>query len=136
MRPSFNPDAAEQAALAQQLAYALPPAHRELFGNLKRSFTCGDFFFVHAGIRPGVPLSEQTDDDLFWIRERFLKCTDKFEKIIVHGHTPVAEVEFHSNRINVDTGAFATGRLSCLRIEADNILWFAGKRVGAARLYL
>jgi serine/threonine protein phosphatase 1 len=136
IRPSFNPDGAEQVALARQLAEALPPAHRELFGNLKRSFSCGDFFFVHAGIRPGVPLSEQTDDDLFWIRDRFLKCTDKFEKIIVHGHTPVEEVEFHSNRINVDTGAFATGRLSCLRIEADGILWFAGTRVGAARLHL
>lgn len=136
IRPSFNPDAAEQAALARRLADALPPAHVAFLGSLKRSFSCGDFFFVHAGVRPGVPLLQQTDEDLFWIREKFLNCQDKFEKIIVHGHTPVAEVEFHSNRINVDTGAFATGRLSCLRIEADNVLWFSGTRVGAGRVYL
>ena len=136
VRPSFNPDPAEQAALAQRLATALPPAHRQFLASLKRSFSCGDFFFVHAGVRPGVPLSEQTDEDLFWIREKFLRHAEKFEKIIVHGHTPVDEVEFHSNRINVDTGAFATGRLSCLRIEAENILWFAGTRVGGARMYL
>jgi serine/threonine protein phosphatase 1 len=134
--PSFNPDMAEQSALARRLASVLPPAHTQFLGSLRRSFSCGDFFFVHAGVRPGVPLSQQTDEDLFWIRDKFLKCPEKFEKIIVHGHTPVAEVEFHSNRINIDTGAFATGRLSCLRIEADNILWFAGTRVGAGRLYL
>jgi serine/threonine protein phosphatase 1 len=136
IRPSFNPDMAEQAALARRLAAALPPAHVKFLGSLKRTFSCGDFFFVHAGVRPGVPLSQQTDEDLFWIREKFLKWSEKFEKIIVHGHTPVAEVEFHSNRINVDTGAFATGRLSCLRIEGDNVLWFSGTRVGAARVYL
>lgn len=136
IRPSFNPDAAEQAALAARLADVLPPVHMQFLGDLKRSFSCGDFFFVHAGVRPRVPLSQQTDEDLFWIREKFLRFPEKFEKIIVHGHTPVPEVEFHSNRINIDTGAFATGRLSCLRVEADNILWFAGTRVGAGRIYL
>ena len=136
VRPSFSPDAAELTGLARRLADALPPAHIQFFRSLQRSFSCGDFFFVHAGVRPGVPLSQQTDEDLLWIREKFLRCPEKFEKIIVHGHTPVAEVEFHSNRINIDTGAFATGQLSCLRIEGDNILWFAGTRVGAARLYL
>jgi serine/threonine protein phosphatase 1 len=136
VKPSFSPDPAEQAALARWLADVLPPAHIRFFRSLQASFSCGDFFFVHAGVRPGVPLSQQTDEDMFWIREKFLRCRDKFAKIIVHGHTPVAEVEFHSNRINVDTGAFATGRLSCLRIEGDNILWFAGTHVGAGRLYL
>jgi serine/threonine protein phosphatase 1 len=136
IKPSFNPDAAEQTIIARQLADILPPAHRQFFENLQRCFICGDFFFVHAGVRPGVPLSQQKDEDLFWIRERFLNSEEKFEKIIVHGHTPVAEVEFHSNRINVDTGAFATGQLSCLRIEADTILWFTGTRVGAGRICL
>jgi diadenosine tetraphosphatase ApaH/serine/threonine PP2A family protein phosphatase len=136
IKPSLNPDAAEQTVLAQQLADVLPPTHRQFLENLQRSFICGDFFFVHAGVRPGVPLSQQTDEDLFWIRERFLNSGEKFGKIIVHGHTPVTEVEFHPNRINVDTGAFATGQLSCLRIEADNILWFTGSRVGACRICL
>ncbi len=140
IRPSSNPDAAEQTVLAQRLADVLPPAHRQFLESLKRSFTCGDFFFVHAGVRPGVPLSQQTDDDLFWIRDEFLLSDEKFGKIIVHGHNPVMDVEFHSNRINIDTGAFVTGRLSCLRIESDEALFnvhcFAGSHVGARRLYL
>jgi serine/threonine protein phosphatase 1 len=140
IRPSFNPDADEQAMLAHQLAEILPPGHRRFFGNLKRSFSCGDFFFVHAGVRPGVPLSQQADEDLFWIRDEFLNSEEKFGKIIVHGHNPVIDVEFHSNRINIDTGAFVTGRLSCLRIDSDEALFnvhcFAGEHVGARRLYL
>jgi len=125
--------------LAKRLAEALPPLHWQFLRNLKRSFSCGDFFFVHAGVRPGVPLSQQRDDDLFWIRNEFLDSKEKFGKIIVHGHNPVADVEFHSNRINIDTGAYATGRLSCLRIESDqamfNVHCFGG-RVEARRVYL
>jgi serine/threonine protein phosphatase 1 len=121
IRPPFNPGAAEQTMLAQRLADVLPLAHRQFFRSLSRSFGCGDFFFVHAGVRPGVPLSQQTDEDLFWIRDEFLDSSEEFEKIIVHGHSPVKNVEFHPNRINIDTGAFATGRLSCLRIESDKI---------------
>jgi serine/threonine protein phosphatase 1 len=138
IKPSFKPD--EQTTLAQRLAEALPPAHRQFFRNLGRSFSCGDFFFVHAGVRPGVPLSEQKDEDLFWIRDEFLNSRESFGKIIVHGHNPVMDVEFHSNRINIDTGAYATGRLSCLRIESDQTLFnvhcFAGTHVGARKLYI
>jgi serine/threonine protein phosphatase 1 len=140
VRPSVNPDAVEQTILAERLADVMPPAHRQFFGNLKRSFSCGDFFFVHAGVRPGVPLSQQRDEDLFWIRDEFLDSKEKFGKIIVHGHSPVADVDFHANRINIDTGAYATGRLSCLRIESDqpmfNVHCFGGAHVEARRLYL
>jgi serine/threonine protein phosphatase 1 len=136
IRPSFNPDAAEQSVLVRQLTDVLPPAHRQFFGSLKRSFSCGDFFFVHAGVRPGVPLLQQTDEDLFWIREEFHKAEEKFGQIIVHGHHPVEDVEFHSNRINIDTGAFATGRLSCLRIEADDVRTIAGTHAGGQRIYI
>ena len=140
VRPSFNPHAPERTMLAQRFADVLPPAHRQFFANLTRSFSCGDFFFVHAGVRPGVPLSQQRDDDLFWIRDEFLDSKEKFGKIIVHGHNPVTDVEFHSNRINIDTGAFVTGRLSCLRIESDEALFnvhcFAGAHVESRRLYL
>ena len=140
IRPSSNLDAPEPAMLAKRLADVLPPPHRQFFRNLGRSFICGDFFFVHAGVRPGVPLSQQADEDLFWIRDEFLNSEERFGKIIVHGHNPVMEVEFRSNRINIDTGAFVTGRLSCLRIESDpalfNIHHFVGTPVGARRLYL
>jgi serine/threonine protein phosphatase 1 len=140
IRPPSNPDAAEQMMLARQLAEVLPPARRQFLRNLRRSFSCGDFFFVHAGVRPGVPLSQQTDEDLFWIRDEFLYSEERFGKIIVHGHNPVMDVEFYPNRINIDTGAFATWRLSCLRIESDEALFnvhcFAGPHVGARRLFL
>jgi serine/threonine protein phosphatase 1 len=141
IRPPSNPDTAAQMVLTQRLAEVLPPAHRQFLRNLERSFSCGDFFFVHAGVRPGVALSRQADEDLFWIRDEFLKSEERFGKIIVHGHNPVMDVEFHPNRINIDTGAFVTGRLSCLRIDSDEALFnvhcFAGTHVGAAlRLYL
>jgi serine/threonine protein phosphatase 1 len=140
IRPPSNPDAPERMMLAQRLAEVLPPAHRQFLRNLERSFSCGDFFFVHAGVRPGVPLSQQADEDLFWIRNEFLNSGERFGKIIVHGHNPVMDVEFHSNRVNIDTGAFVTGRLSCLRIDSDEALFnvhcFAGTHVGARRLYL
>ena len=77
----------------------------------------GDFFFCHAGIRPGVALADQTKQDLIWIREEFLRHPRLHPKVVVHGHTPTAEPEVMANRVNVDTGAFATGRLSALVID-------------------
>jgi serine/threonine protein phosphatase 1 len=93
----------------------------KFLSSLKSSFIFGDFFFVHAGIRPGIPLSQQRDEDLLWIREDFLLCEEDFGKIIVHGHTPVLEPEIRPNRINVDTGAYATGKLTCLILEQNAV---------------
>jgi serine/threonine protein phosphatase 1 len=100
---------------------ALPQAHFRFFRCLKSSFACGDFFFAHAGVKPNVDLSQQKERDLLWIREEFLSSTDDFGKIIVHGHTPTSEIEVRPNRINIDTGAFATGRLTCLVIENESL---------------
>jgi serine/threonine protein phosphatase 1 len=96
---------------------ALPQAHFRFFRELQSSFACGDFFFAHAGVRPNVELSRQKESDLLWIREEFLSSNNDFGKIVVHGHTPTAEIEVAPNRINIDTGAFATDRLTCLVIE-------------------
>jgi serine/threonine protein phosphatase 1 len=106
-----------------QLAFhdALPQAHFRFFGSLRNSFSCGDYFFVHAGARPHTDLSLQRESDLLWIRNEFLTSAYDFGKIIVHGHTPTAEIEVRPNRINIDTGAFATGRLTCLVIEGDTL---------------
>ncbi len=106
--------------LASQLDSVFPSSHREFLSNLKHYFIYGDFFFVHAGVRPGIPLDEQSEDDLLWIRDDFLSSEAHFGKIVVHGHTPVLEADIRSNRINIDTGAFATGRLTCLVLENDN----------------
>ncbi|MBN9006624.1 MAG: serine/threonine protein phosphatase [Rhizobiales bacterium] len=109
------------AKLQSEFHSALPQAHFHFFRQLKMSFTCGDFFFAHAGVKPHVALSEQKEEDLLWIRDEFLKARQDFGKIVVHGHTPTHRVEVASNRINVDTGAFATGRLSCLVIDESSI---------------
>lgn len=110
-----------QTELAMAFDKALPPSHRRFLDDLKLSFVCGDYFFVHAGVRPGVALEKQRQEDMLWIRQDFLFCEEDFGKIVVHGHTPVPQPEIRSNRINIDTGAYATGRLSCLVLEADKM---------------
>ncbi len=121
LTPTFNPNEVEEEDLSHGLKILLPASHRQFLEALPLSFTCGDYFFVHAGVRPGALLSRQREDDLLWIRDDFLNYEGPFEKIIVHGHTPVKEPDVRRNRINLDTGAYATGRLSCLRLERDEI---------------
>jgi serine/threonine protein phosphatase 1 len=119
LMPSVRIDLAEQMRLAAALRQALHESHRLFLGRLESSFTCGYFFFVHAGVRPGIPLTKQRQEDLLWIREDFLLYETDFGKIVVHGHTPVHEPDIRPNRINIDTGAYATGRLTCLMLEDD-----------------
>ena len=99
----------------------MPAEHRALLSEMPTSFSCGDYFFVHAGVRPGIPLKDQKEEDLLWIRQDFLLYEGEFEKFIIHGHTPVKEPEIRSNRINLDTGAYATGKLTCLVIEGEDV---------------
>ena len=103
----------------KQLVPLVPAAHVELLRGLERSASYGDFFFCHAGVRPGVELDLQDPDDLIWIRNEFLNDPGLYAKVIVHGHTPVSDVDVRLNRVNLDTGAFATSRLSGLMIEGE-----------------
>ncbi len=119
--PSANPDAAERIQLSQALRKTMPVAHIDFLLSLPAFFEIGKYFFVHAGIRPGVSLDRQREEDLLWIRDDFLLCEDDFGKIIVHGHTPVREPQLLPNRINIDTGAYATGRLTCIRLQGSRI---------------
>jgi serine/threonine protein phosphatase 1 len=112
IRISAPPDLWRQA-----FAEAVPEAHVRFFKSLKLSVSFGDYLFVHAGVRPGVPLSAQTEADLIWIRSPFLNHADPFGKIVVHGHTPGQEPETRPNRIGIDTGAVFTGRLTALRLQ-------------------
>jgi len=102
---------------AEALAQALPATHREFFAGLKTSHETDRYFFCHAGVRPGIPLARQSDDDLMWIRHEFLSSAVDFGKIVVHGHTPVDAPEVRANRLNIDTGAYATGRLTCIALD-------------------
>lgn len=107
------------AAAAARLRAALPMDHVTFLKSLKTSLDQGRYFLCHAGIRPGIPFERQTDEDLMWIRDEFLRSTADFGKIVVHGHTPAPEPEVRPNRINIDTGAFASGRLTCVVLERD-----------------
>ena len=96
---------------------ALPPNHLAFFQSLDLSFSLGDYMFVHAGVRPGVGLAEQSEHDMLWIRDEFLKEKRPFDKIIVHGHTPADQPFIGPGRIGLDTGAYATGVLSAVRLS-------------------
>jgi serine/threonine protein phosphatase 1 len=122
LQPSLNPDKTAQVELIRRLGGVIPETHLAFLRSLKSSFACGDFFFVHAGVRPGVPLGEQQESDLLWIREEFLDSERNFGKFIVHGHTPVREPDIRPNRINIDTGAYATGKLTLLTIQGNSML--------------
>jgi diadenosine tetraphosphatase ApaH/serine/threonine PP2A family protein phosphatase len=105
-------DPVDMAAVAALLRKILPSRHLAFLEGLALSHREGDYFFAHAGIRPGVPLDKQSEDDLLWIREPFLEAPDAREVVVVHGHTPVKAGEVHDNRIAVDTGAVWSDRLT------------------------
>ena len=107
--------------MVRELARAMPRRHLEFLSQLRLTFTCGEFF-VHAGVRPGVPLAEQQEDDLLWIREELLQSQQNFGKFVVHGHTPVRHPELLKSRVNIDTGAYATGNLTSMTIQGTSML--------------
>ena len=99
----------------------LPDSHLKFFQSLRHYYMAGDYLFVHAGLRPGASLEQQTVRDMLWIREEFLDATEQFPKLVVHGHTP-ADGIFHDNRrIGLDTGAFISGKLSAARLFRDEV---------------
>ncbi len=108
-------------AAAQALLAAVPKEHFAFLGSLRLALTVERYFLCHGGVRPGVPLPQQRPEDLLWIREEFLNSRVDFGKIVVHGHTPTPEPELLPNRINVDTGAFMTGRLTCAVLEGAEV---------------
>jgi serine/threonine protein phosphatase 1 len=108
-------------AVRRVMRELIPRDHVAFLGKLALRFSAGGFAFVHAGIRPGVALRNQHEQDLLWIRKGFLDSTADHGFVVVHGHTPVRVPEFKSNRINLDTGAVYTGMLTCLMISDDEM---------------
>jgi diadenosine tetraphosphatase ApaH/serine/threonine PP2A family protein phosphatase len=111
------PSASLMPSLARQLSERLPPSHLEFLQGLELSILMGGFLFVHAGVRPGLPLAKQSRRDLLTIRDPFLACTELLPWRVVHGHTIVERAVVAANKISLDTGAYATGLLSCAVIE-------------------
>ena len=117
-----DPSLRELRRLRLDLLAALPPSHRTFLDGLRLTWSESAYLFVHAGLRPGVPLDRQDPDDLINIRRPFLTSRDRFDgALAVHGHTVVNDPQVHRNRIAIDTGAYATGRLSALVIDGDTI---------------
>lgn len=106
--------------LAAQLDNKLPESHRDFLQNCADSWRCGSYYFVHAGIQPGVALDKQVLEDQLWIRDEFLNSTRDHGAIIVHGHTITPEPQFLPNRIGIDTGAYTSEILSCLVLEGSD----------------
>jgi diadenosine tetraphosphatase ApaH/serine/threonine PP2A family protein phosphatase len=101
---------------------ALPGGHYEFLRGLPCSYECGDYYFVHAGARPGVPLARQVEADQLWIREAFFSAGDAFGgRVIVHGHTPRSAPEIHPFRIGIDTGAYYSGHLTAARFLGSGV---------------
>jgi diadenosine tetraphosphatase ApaH/serine/threonine PP2A family protein phosphatase len=105
-------------ALRQALAEAVPQSHLDFFKSCILHHSVGDYLFVHAGVRPGIALERQNPADLMWIRDDFLRSKVPLPgRIVVHGHTICDLPQNREHRINIDTGAFVSGRLTCLALR-------------------
>jgi serine/threonine protein phosphatase 1 len=109
------------AAGLRRLAAAIPQHHLDFVRGLPGMLTVPGYIFVHAGVRPGVAMEAQRDEDLFWIRHEFIGSEADFGGVVVHGHTPMRSAEITPNRIGIDTGAFATGVLTAAAISGGEV---------------
>lgn len=118
-----SPPKVQADVRAKRMAFhaALPAHHLAFLQSLTLSHARGGFFFVHAGVRPGKPLDQQSPTDLLWIRDRFLASSADFGAVVVHGHTPVPKPQFRPNRIAIDTGAYQSGKLTCLVVTSESV---------------
>ena len=106
-------------ALAEHLPNLVPESHLAFLESFEDQIVIGDYAFVHAGIRPGVPLAEQKSSDMRWIREDFTDHRGDLDKVVVYGHTIYPEIEERGSRIGIDTGAFSTGILTAIGLEGS-----------------
>ena len=118
--------------MREQFEAVIPPAHVEFLRNLKLRYELGDYLFVHAGVKPSRPLDQQEAFDLMWIRDEFTESQQDFGRIVVHGHTVTETPDIRRNRIGIDTGAYSSGILTCLILEADQRYFLATERSGRA----
>lgn len=103
--------------LSERLTTLVPQEHLDFIDSFEDQIVIGDYVFVHAGIRPGVPLSEQKPSDLRWIRNDFVDQRGDLEKVVVYGHTIYEDIEERGSRIGIDTGAYASDKLTALGLE-------------------
>ncbi len=116
-------DKADLDELVELISSHVPEDHIAFLKGADDWIVAGDFLFVHAGIRPGDAIEEQRTSDLRWIRREFTDFKGDHGMIVIHGHTITEEVDAHDNRIGIDTGAYATGKLTAIGIEGTE-RWF------------
>lgn len=115
--PSDLTTAEKWRELRREAARKVPASHVRLLYEAKLSFTAGNYFFVHGGVRPGVPLNDQGADTFLWIRDEFLAAPKSCDFVVVHGHSAREDATNQTWRIGVDTGAYATGILTAVRLR-------------------
>ena len=108
----------------------VPSEHLDFLRSLTLSHRDGGYFFVHGGVRPGVPLEQQAREDLLRMRQPFLYSDMSFGAVVVHGHTPVRDPVVRHNRIAIDTGAVFGGKMTCLVLEGDTLGFLTADPVG------
>jgi serine/threonine protein phosphatase 1 len=121
--PASDYDAGDPEELATLVSNRVPPEHIAFLREFLDSYSRGDYLFVHAGIRPGVALAAQDPLDMRWIRREFLDDNRDHGPMVVHGHSITEDVDLKPNRIGIDTGAFASGKLTAIGIEGTE-RWF------------
>jgi len=121
--PDWNSDEEDWAKASRALNALMPATHKAFLKGLEIVAERGDYLCAHAGVRPGVPLEHQTEQDLLWIRDDFLRSEKRLEKVIVHGHTPADAAYLGEHRIGLDTGAYATSVLTAVKLQgSDRVL--------------
>lgn len=115
----MEPEPNDVPRIVRQAQEKIDPSHLHFLNALPYFTEQDDYFFCHAGIKPGVSLDDQAAGDLIWIRDEFLLSDKLYDKVVIHGHTSRLDVDVHPNRINIDTRCHATGVLTCLALEKD-----------------
>jgi serine/threonine protein phosphatase 1 len=100
----------------------LPPDHRRFFQELRLYYETPDYIFVHGGLKPGVKLNEQVEEDLLWVRGEFIASTEDFGKKVIFGHTPFRQPLVMPNKIGIDTGAAYGNYLTCLKLPREEFI--------------
>ncbi len=124
---NFRADADYLSGVHKDFVEALPQEHLSFLKGLPSSYELGGYLFVHAGVRPGVPLDQQEEHDLRWIRDEFLNSPLNFGKRVVHGHCPEEDPQMRPNRIGVDTGAYITGVLTAVVLNGTEVSFLQTK---------
>jgi serine/threonine protein phosphatase 1 len=129
-RPSLQSYGVDPASPRESWRQHIPDSHMNFLRDLKLLHHEGEYVFVHAGVRPGVPLASQVRDDLLRMRQPFLYSEMNFGAVVVHGHSPVKAPVIRHNRIAIDTGAVFGGAMTCLVLEADQLGFLTADPVG------